>query len=180
LSHCAATPDSKRNFTVKSEDIRLISSILFAAIKEGEAEPRIALRFGTELARQARQDDTPFRLQEFIDRCVPPRYRYQLGRVSRGAISANEERTTPVQIEDNAALFSAILAVEFPHLTDRVSCALTASQQSRFTIGRVGERIWIRFGGQALLDPIAAVKAAAPDAEAMALRQTAATRIVGR
>lgn len=159
---------------MKREDLNLIASLLFSAIEEGEAEPKIVLRFAAAFARQ---DGPTFSVQGFVNRCVPPARRAELGKINPGREAPPEREKHPVLIEDDAALFSAILAVEFPRLAGVVGCALTKSQRARFTIGRVGGKVWIRFGGQALEDPVAAVKAAAPDAEEMALGRTAAVKI---
>lgn len=163
---------------MKREELNLIASLLFSAITEGEAEPRIALRFAAALARH--EGSASFLVQDFINRCVPDKRRAEVGKIKLNKEAPPQREKTVVQVEDDAALFSAILAVEFPHLTGVVGCALTKKQQARFTIGRVGGRVWIRFGGQALEDPVAAVKAAAPDAEAMFQGRVAAREIICR
>jgi hypothetical protein len=161
---------------MKREDFNLIAALLFNAINEGEAEPRIALRFAAALARH---EGPAFQIQDFVNRCVPIKRRAEVGKIKLNKEAPPEKEKSPVLIEDDAALFTAILAVEFPRLSGVISCALTKKQQARFTIGRVGGRVWIRFGGQALEDPVAAVRAAAPDAEAMANHSTTAREIRG-
>lgn len=160
---------------MKREDYNLIASLLFSAINEGEAEPRIALRFAAAFTRH---EGPPFPTQDFVNRCVPIRRRAEVGKIKLNKEATPEKERTAVLVEDDAALFTAILGVEFPHLKGTVGCALTTKQQGRFTIGRVGGKVWIRFGGQALEDPVAAVKAAGPDAEAM-LRGSSAREIRG-
>lgn len=162
---------------MRREDHNLIASLLHSAITEGEAEPRIALRFAGAIARQ---DGPAFVTQEFVNRCVPPKRRAELGKINPGREAPPKRERPSVQVEDDAALFAAILSVEFPQLSGVVGCALTIRQQARFTIGRVGGKVWIRFGGQALEDPIGAVKAAAPDAEEMAHGRVAAKEIISR
>lgn len=160
---------------MRREYYNLISSVLFSAIKEGEAEPRLALRFAAAL----RVEDPKFPTQDFVNRCVSPKQRAELGKISVRPPPPKTKKE-PMLIEDNAALFKAILSVEFPQLSERVSCVLIPKLPSRFTVGRAGGQVWIRFGSQALADPIAAVKAAAPEAETMVFGQTAAKQIIGR
>jgi hypothetical protein len=161
---------------VRREDYNLIASLLFSAINEFEAEPKIALRFAAALARKEGQ---AFQVQDFVNRCVPTRRREEVGKIhAKRPLPEKEVKT--VQTEDDAALFTAILGTEFPHLKESLHCALTLKQSARFSIGRVGSRVWIRFGGQAMQDPVGAVRAAVPDAEAMLRGQVSAREIVSR
>jgi hypothetical protein len=183
-------------------DYNLIAAVLRAAIDEGKAQPILALHMMEAFLR--RGDREPhFFPQDFINRCVRETKRGELPKIAprreqverhvfdpdvtgtlcihcKGPELAPFHKKAPVRIEDNAALFTAILAVEFPHLKDSISCALTVKQPNRFSIGRVGGKVWIRFGGPAMSDPIGAVKAAVPDAEAMLRGTTTATQINGR
>lgn len=160
-------------------DYNLIAAVLRQAISDETARPALAMRFVEAFAR--RGDKAPeFRLQDFLDRCVPPRERAAIGPISPGRTAPPEKERTVVQVEEDASLFAAILAVDYPHLVGTVNCALTRRQDSKFTIGKIGGKVWIRFGRQALIDPVAAVKQAAPDAEAMSKSQTSAREIIGR
>jgi hypothetical protein len=159
-------------------DYNLIAAVLREAISNGTARPALAMRLAETFVR--RGDRAPnFALQDFLDRCVPPKQKSELGKIDPGK-TAPLKKERAVQVEDDASLFAAILATEYPHLKGAVGCALSPRFPNKFSIGRLGGKVWIRFGKPALIDPVSAVRQAAPDAEAMLSRKSSAREIIGR
>lgn len=162
---------------MKRADYNLIAAVLRTSIEAGESPPKIAVEMASVFSR--RGDGAPdFHPHEFINRCVPPRQRAALVKISPGRTPAEKDER-PVLVESDASMFRAILITEFPEGKDLVGCAFSPSQSAKFSIGRVGSKVWIRFGGQAVLDPIGAVRAAAPDAIRMAHGQINAKEVRG-
>lgn len=160
-------------------DFNLIAAVIRQAVTDETARPALAMRFVEAFAR--RGDQAPhFLIEDFLNRCVPPKQKRELGRIDPGREAPPIRERTVESPEANAALFLAIIATEFPHLRDAIGCQLFPKKPGRFSIGRVGTKVWIRFFSEALLDPVAAVRAAAPDAEAMALGKSSAREILGR
>jgi hypothetical protein len=165
---------------VNRNDYNLIAAVLRSAIDEGKAQPILALHMMEAFMRRGDREPD-FRPQDFINRCVREAKRSELPKISpKGVGAPPQEKKAPMQIEDDAAMFSAILAVEFPHLKGRVSCALTVKQPGRFSVGRTGGKVWIRFGGQAMADPVGAVRDAVEGAQEMLRGTTTATQITRR
>jgi hypothetical protein len=187
---------------VNRNDYNLVAAILRTAIDEENCKPIVALQMMQAFLRRGDREPD-FQPQDFINRCVRETKRGELPKIAprreqvgqhvfdpdvtgtlcihcKGPELAPIHKKAPVRIEDDAALFTAILVTDFPHLKDRVSCALTLKQPGRFSVGRTGGRVWIRFGGQAMQDPVAAVRDAVEGAEAMLRGTTTATQINGR
>lgn len=157
-------------------DYYLIAAVLRQAITDETARPALAMRFAEAFAR--RGDRAPeFQIQEFLNRCVPPKQQAELGKINPGRTAPPERERATSQVEGDASLFTAILNTEYPHLKGIVGCALSMRQTEKFSIGRTGGKVWIRFGKQALEDPIAVIRQVAPDAEAMARGQSSAKEI---
>lgn len=160
-------------------DYNLIAAVLRQAITDETARPALAMRFAEAFIR--RGDKAPhFAVQDFLDRCVPPKRKSELGKINPGRTAPPKKERNDVQVEEDASLFAAILSVHYPHLSGVVGCALSKKQSSKFSIGKVGGKVWIKFGYQALLDPVDAVKQAGPDAEVMARGLSSAREIIGR
>lgn len=159
-------------------DYNLIAAVLFQAIRDGTASPAVTMRFVEAFVR--RGDSQPdFLLQDFVDRCVEPKRRAELGSINPGR-TAPPEKERPVQQakQDDASLFTAIIATEFPELVG-VNCTFSRNRAEVFSIGRVGTKVWIRFGSMAAHDPVAAVRKAAPDAALMMQGRSSAREIRG-
>ena len=163
---------------MKRSDYNLLAEVLRSSIESGMAQPRIALEVAGAFSK--RGDSPPeFRAQDFINRCVPARHRSILGKVNPGHTPPSKEEAPLVLVEADASMFYAILMVEFPAAKELVGCAFSPVQSAKFSIGRIGSKVWIKFGGQATIDPVGAVRAAAPDAIQMALGQISAKEVRG-
>lgn len=165
-------------------DLRLVASVLGGAIKDGTARPELALRMVTACLgpMEGTTDQKLGWRQDFLRRAAPPAKANGggVGKVDPGREAPPLGRPTPPPVEGDAVLFQAILATDFPEVAASVRCAFVTNLPSRFSVGRVGPQVWIRFGAQALKDPIGAVASAAPEAQAMVSGRTSATQIVGR
>lgn len=159
-------------------DYNLIAAVLRTAVDENKTATAVVMDLAIAFARRGDQEPD-FLPQDFIDRAIRPSKRTVETKVNAGAAVHTLVRRLKEPSSPEVALFTAILHTEFPHLKDSVGCILSSSESGQFSIGKVGAMVWIRFGKSAILDPIAAVRAAAPDAEQMARGLTTAKEIKG-
>lgn len=162
-------------------DYNLVAAVLRSAIDEDKAQPILALHMMEAFLRRGDREPD-FLPQDFINRCIREAKRSELPKINPKGAGAppQPEKKAPMSSEEDAALFSAILATEFPHLKGKIRCYLVSTAAFKFSVGKVGANVSIRFGRDAMSDPVGAVRAATPDAEALLHGKSTATKINGR